>query len=56
MYYKNVEILDTFSNDMKLQIELLHILKRKPTLNKYLNSQSDFEIKIVLIKAYRQHQ
>ena len=53
--FKNVEILDTASNDMKLRIkEILRILKRKLTLNKQLNSQSDFEIR-TLIKVYPQH-
>ena len=57
MDYKNVEILDTASNDMKLRTkELVHILIRKPTLNKQLNSQSDFEIRTLLIKAYPRHR
>ena len=53
--YKNVEIIDRADTDRKLRIkELLHILKRKPTLNKQLNSQSDFEIKTLIIQAYPQ--
>ena len=42
----NVEIIDQAVNDTKLKIkELLHILKWKPSLNRQLNSQSDFDIK-----------
>ena len=44
-------------NDQKLLIkELLHILSRRPTCNKQLSSQSSYEIKIVLIKAYAQYR
>ena len=51
----NVEILDSADNDIKLRIkELLHILTRKPELNKQLGSQSSFEIKTLLIQAYTQ--
>ena len=32
--------------------ELLHILKEQPELNKQLNSQSDYEIKTLIIQAY----
>jgi predicted GIY-YIG superfamily endonuclease len=53
--YENIEIIDKADNDLKLKIkELLHILKQKPTLNKQLNSQSDFDIKTILIQAYPQ--
>ena len=55
--YENVEVIDTASNDLKLKIkELLHILKRKPELNKQMNSQNEFNIKTILIKAYSDHQ
>ena len=53
--YENAEIIDTASSDMKLRIkELLHILRSKPSLNKQLNAQSDFDIKTLLIQAYPQ--
>ena len=53
--FENVEILDSADNDLKLRIkELLHILTRKPELNKQLGSQSSFEIKTLLIQAYPQ--
>ena len=53
--YENAEIIDTASSDMKLGIkELLHILRSKPSLNKQLNAQSDFDIKTLLIQAYPQ--
>ena len=51
--FENVKILDTAENDFQLQIkELLHILKRKPILNKQLGSQSKFEIKTLIIRAF----
>ncbi|CAF0999626.1 unnamed protein product [Brachionus calyciflorus] len=57
MDYDNIEIIDKAGTDMKLRIkELLHILKRKPSLNKQLNSQSNYEIKTLIIQAYRQHR
>ena len=53
--YGRVTILDTADTDHKLRIkELLHILKRGPTLNKQLNSQSNYEVKTLIIKAYPQ--
>ena len=55
MNYESIEVIDQASNDLKLRIkELLHILKRKPSLNKQLNSQSDFDIKTLIIQAYPQ--
>lgn len=57
MDYANPVILDRAENDNKLKIkELLHILKRKPELNKQMNKQSEFNIKTILIKAYNQQQ
>ena len=32
--------------------ELSHILKEQPELNEQLNSQSDYEIKTLIIHAY----
>jgi len=53
--YKKVEIVDTADTDMKLRIkELLHILSRRPELNKQLGSQSSFEIKTLIIQAHPQ--
>ena len=53
MDYDNVEVIDNASNDFKLKMkELLHILKTEPELNKQLNSQSNFEIKTLIINAY----
>ena len=53
--YDNIEVIDKADSDMKLRIkELLHILKRKPSLNKQLNSQSNHEIKTLIIQAYPQ--
>jgi len=55
MDYDNIEVIDQAANDLKLRIkELLHILRRKPSLNKQLNAQSDFDIKTFLIQAYPQ--
>jgi hypothetical protein len=57
MDYENIEIIDKVSTDFKLRMkELLHILKRKPELNKELNSQSNYDIKTLIIAAYPQFQ
>ena len=53
--YDGIEIIDRADNNMKLQVkELLHILKQKPTLNKQLNAQSNYDIKTIIVKAYQQ--
>ena len=53
MAYDNVEILDRADSNFKLEIkELLHILSKKPSLNKQLNSQSKFNIRTLIIAAY----
>jgi hypothetical protein len=49
------QIIDKASTDFKLRMkELLHILKRKPELNKQLNSQSNYDIKTLIFAAYPQ--
>lgn len=51
--YDDVEVLDNAETEFKLRIkELLHILKRKPILNKQLGTNSKYEIKTILIRAY----
>ena len=53
--FNEVEILDTADSDRKLRIkELLHILSRRPELNKQLGLQSNYEIKTHIITAYPQ--
>ena len=53
--YSEVEVLDSADNDRKLRIkELLHILSRSPELNKQHGSQSKYEIKTLIIRAYPQ--
>ena len=53
--FEDVKILDSAENDWKLRVkELLHILERKPEMNKQLGSQSSYEIKTLIIKAYPQ--
>ena len=55
--FDKVKVLDTATTDTKLRVkELLHILNRKPELNKQLGSQSSYEINTLLIKAYPQFQ
>ncbi|CAF0958391.1 unnamed protein product [Brachionus calyciflorus] len=55
IHYDGIEIIDRADNNMKLQVkELLHILKQKPTLNKQLNAQSNYDIKTIIVKAYQQ--
>jgi len=51
--YDNVQVIDSASNDFKLQMKkLLHILKRDPDLNKQYNSQSSFDIRTLIINAH----
>ena len=48
--FEGAKILDRADSDRKLQVkELLHIDKRKPSLNKQLNSQSEFRINVNII-------
>jgi hypothetical protein len=48
--FKGAKILDRADSDRKLQLkELLHIDKRKPILNKQLNSQAEFRINVNII-------
>jgi len=48
--FENVEILDRADNDFKLQYkELMHIDKRKPTLNQQLNKQDSYRINTYII-------
>jgi hypothetical protein len=57
MDYENIQVIDRASSNFKLRMkELLHILKEQPELNKQLNSQSDYEIKTLIIQAYPQHR
>ena len=53
--YEGIEILDTADTNKKLRVkELLHILNKKPELNKQLGKQSSYEIKTIIIQAYPQ--
>lgn len=55
MGYDQVEILDTAESNFKLLMkELLHILARKPSINKQMNPQSKFNIRTLIIAAYPQ--
>ena len=57
MDFDNIQVIDRASSNFKLRMkELLHILKEQPELNKQLNSQSDYEIKTLIIQAYPQHR
>jgi hypothetical protein len=57
MDYEKIQVIDRASSNFKLKMkELLHILKEQPKLNKQLNSQSDYEIKTLIIQAYPQHR
>jgi len=57
MDYENIQVIDHVSSNFKLRMkELLYILKEQPELNKQLNSQSDYEIKTLIIQAYPQHR
>ena len=51
----NVEVLDTADSDLKLKLkELLHIVRHRPTLNRQLNPQSQFNVNTLIIAAYKQ--
>ena len=53
MSYDNVEIIDRAETRVKLAAkEALHILKEKPTLNKQLNSQQSFDLKMLIIATH----
>lgn len=55
MAYDKVEVLDSADSNQKLLYkELLHIVHHKPTLNRQLNKQSEFNIKTLIIAAYPQ--
>ena len=46
----NIKIIDRADNDIKLQYkEILHIDKRKPILNKQLNSNDSYRINTYII-------
>ena len=48
--FEKVEIIDRADSDFKLQFkEILQIDKRKPTLNKQLNSSDSYRIKTYMI-------
>ena len=48
--FKGAKILDRADSDRKLQLkELMHIDKKKPSLNVQLNSQSEFRINVNII-------
>ena len=48
--YDDVQILDRADSDRKLQLkEVMHIDKRKPTLNIQLNSQTQYRIGVHII-------
>ena len=56
MRFDKVEILDSADSNFKLECkELLHIIQHKPSLNKQLNAQSKFNIKTLIIAAYKHH-
>jgi hypothetical protein len=53
MGYDKIQVIDRASLDFKAKMkELLHILHKKPELNKQLNPQSKYEIKTLIIQAY----
>jgi hypothetical protein len=56
MDYENIQVIDRASSNFKLRMKILHILKEQPELNKQLNSQSDYEIKTLIIQANPQHR
>ena len=54
--FNQPDILDKADNNIKLKIkELLHIHRNNPALNIQLGTQSEYEIKTLIIKVYPQH-
>ena len=52
--FTKIEVIDHADTDLKLKlIELQHIIKEKPILNCQLNPQSEYEIKKLIIRAYK---
>jgi hypothetical protein len=57
MDFANTRIIDTGDSELKLRIkELLHITKKKPRLNKQLGTQSQFDIKTIIVAKHQQFQ
>ena len=57
MDFDKIQMIDRASSNFKLRMkELLHIFKEQPELHKHLNSQSDYEIKTLIIQEYSQHR
>ena len=55
MDYDDVEIIDSADSNCKLLCkELLHIVKKKPSLNRQLGNDSSLNIKTLIIAAYPQ--
>ena len=55
MAYEQVEVLDSAESNFKLEMkELLHIIQRKPSLNRQLNAQSKYNIRTLIIAAHPQ--
>jgi hypothetical protein len=55
MDFAKTRIIDTGDSELKLRIkELLHITQKKPRLNKQLGTQSQFDIKTIIV-AKHQH-
>ena len=49
MDYDNVEIIDSSDSNFRLLVkEMLHILKRRPSLNIQMNEQANYNIKTLI--------
>jgi hypothetical protein len=54
MDYDNIQVIDCASSNFRLRIT--YSINEQQELNKQLNSQSDNEIKTLIIQAYLQHR
>ena len=51
--FEKIEVIDRADSESKLKlIELQHIIKQKPLINKQLNTDSKYEIKTLIIAAH----
>ena len=51
--FEKIEVIDRADSENKLKlIELQHIIKQKPLINKQLSTDSKYEIKTLIITAH----
>lgn len=54
MYLNYIDIVGKADNNLKPEPKkLLHIIRDKSSLNEQLNSQYDYDIKTIIVKAFQ---